>query len=166
MPIAFSSSLPLCQQHLIIDFSKWTVSLLVSFLELICIFMASQMASAASYSLSCIYDWCIYGFTAATVVQSVNTQTKHSRSEQKQIYYVYCVSDEVCISDNFNFNVNTQWPRFAMEIRQADKQTVTLDSNPVRNFISIDFLVTPSLSPSAAERIICKHKLFSNNGHP
>lgn len=36
--------------------------------------------------------------------------------------------------------------------------TLTFDSYPVRNFISMDFWRTPSLLPSAAERIIYKWK--------
>lgn len=38
----------------------------------------------------------------------------------------------------------------------------TLDSYPVRNFISIDFFATPSLSPSAAERITYDNKQGMN----
>lgn len=38
----------------------------------------------------------------------------------------------------------------------------TLDSYPVRNFISMDLFITPSLSPTAAERMTCNHKQVVN----
>lgn len=40
-------------------------------------------------------------------------------------------------------------------------EVLTFDSKPVRNFISMDFWRTPSLSPSAAERIIYNwHRIY------
>lgn len=42
---------------------------------------------------------------------------------------------------------------------KGQKEILTFDSYPERNFISMDFFRTPSLLPSAADRIIYKHTL-------